>query len=364
MDLGFSFVVHGASGITGSVSSMSITETLGHHAVVAARTVMSDQTDLSTGTPVTVSWGGRSIAAYVSHVRRSPDPLSGEVVVYCVGATWPLKSGQHRTWDGYKLSSVVKDVVSPYRLAATVDDLDYPITASQSNGKSDWEFLSQLAVDHGRILVANNTTVHFIDPSKAVRSATNNGKLTPVSMISITADAGATSPRGGDTSQRVVFGLDESGHLLSGSSAPPPPGSRLSVVSSASPFTKPLAASVGSLAAAAQKVGAETNVNRWGVTAKGSAIGNAYVTCGSLVLLSNTRKVSLGHGVEGVWAVTKVEHVVAPKRYSMEVELGRDGFGAAFPRTPLNRQTVTEDGRVKTTPPPRILQGRWVSAWE
>jgi hypothetical protein len=137
---------------------------------------------------MTVSGACQVFAGYVADVRPESSSSFGlmnkspfqQVEVICMGASYRMRGSRSRSWNGYRLSDIAKDMAYTYGF-----DLDAPNDSSihpallQTN-ESDWQFLTRYANDLGYSVNVHGTHMHVYDPYKALSRQNSVYRLTTI----------------------------------------------------------------------------------------------------------------------------------------------------------------------------------------
>lgn len=133
------------------------------------------------GRPVRVvfSTGGnfyQTFHGYVEDVR--PKAFTGfglmnkspfqEARIVCMGASYSMRGSRSKTWVGYKLSDIAREMAAKYGFSLDVPSDSRVHEGILQTNESDWQFLSRYATMLGYSLTAHNTHMHLYDPYAAL----------------------------------------------------------------------------------------------------------------------------------------------------------------------------------------------------
>jgi hypothetical protein len=138
--------------------------------------------DLKTGTPVTVyikqEYREYTWFAYVTHTSKNVEGrLDKELLIQCVGATYPLKERTTKVFTETTITNVVEQIARENGFIAVVDS--HPVVFPQLTiaGHSYWEWLAEQAKRIGYVLWADGTTIYFRNLDTMINKGASNSPL-------------------------------------------------------------------------------------------------------------------------------------------------------------------------------------------
>ncbi len=295
--------------------------------------------------------------ATVEHLQATGESRSRipAVELHVFGATVVMQSGTQRIWYERNAASVAAELLAGNRMGADVDAHDHVWPLLAQTHESDGSMVVSLAKRIGYHVVADNTTVHFVDPAKAVTHV-----LSPVPSYRLSENGVpntyAFEPTYGMRNPEVDnVGLQRSyldskgevqtvlqGRLLTGLGRTPM-GFSATRAGTDTP--------VDSYEEAALANRAQSVENLWTYTATLTMPGDPWLTPGAVVEVSTPIA-----NYSGLWYVRSVRHAVGSKNFITTAELGKDATG-----TPLRLGGGLRDWRAETSS--RLHEGRWVATW-
>lgn len=117
--------------------------------------------------PVSLTAGGL--------MNRSPFQTAR---IVCMGASYNMRGSTSRTWVGYKLSTIAKELASKHRFSLDVPADDFINENVIQTNESDWQFLVRYAKQLGYRVNVHGTHMHVYDPQSALSRQTFYHKLT------------------------------------------------------------------------------------------------------------------------------------------------------------------------------------------
>lgn len=354
------------------IDAVSISEGEGAHDIIKIQGVLFGSFDrLPTGTPLKVWWRStrsrqRATFGYVSHIRPAPGD-SMEFTLYGVGATFYMKNAHHRAWDQPTLTQVVKDVAQEHRFDIEVDELPRKLSMEVQTGTTDWDFLRELAKEHGRMLIPWGTTLRMTDPEVVARQSATAAGLRLIPVVHATdfdPDIGSTSVRGGERATRYGFGVDpNTKRIVGGKSEQRPPLAHLGRKRLEPVFDRMVSSPADSVQEVLDGVAAADRQNAWATIGKGIAGGDPAIRPGKIVYLTARERRAIQQEM-GPWFVVETEHMMSHGHYRTKFTLGRDGYGVEIPHIPPRSGELSNDGYAgNLIPPARLLAGKWVASW-
>lgn len=311
------------------------------------------RTLLVQGTPVKVIWGTAAntanFAAKVHTVSYRDEPFGGPaqrtIVATCSGATDSLNI--NRSFTQYRdtpVTTVASGLVPKAGLSLMIEKHPFRWPLLKQDGMSDWEFLVECAKKVGWTMYGRNTDVRF--HSRAIRADNaplfydrigNLENLIDRQYIRDFEIVQSESLGSGERKRkRAAFAIEPRPYTAATATTPElrrrpkvfyAEARPLKGVSgkSKSPATlkeyrRQIRAS--NVFEARAILEGEQESNRHHIQGRASLNGDSTVHVGMSIRLA---AVNTDHN--GLWYVTKAEHILTPTEYVLNVELGRDGIG-------------------------------------
>lgn len=310
-----------------------------------------------------------SFCGYITHieplavthagtVNNSPFQLSR---VYCLGASYIMKSKSSRAWTNVTLSEVAEQVADKYQFSVSVPNNTFRFSSLVQSGQSDWSFLVETALKLGYRVTAENTHINIWDPYKAVsrkrsynvlytaRGTNSDPSPQPGQIIKFEGRIGAVTPDGNKTPSTIHV-LDKTGKIMSVSNADNADQSGLGTPIT-SIFTDTYNVNADSFDMGNTLVTGDLRKD-FPLTATVDVVGDPTVQPGGIV---NIREYNTEF--DGFWHVSSVRHEIAQSAMMSYLVLNRDSLGPA-------QDTSTPTEVYKTPPAPSLRSARWVSETE
>lgn len=358
-----------------------------HHdfAIIEVQGEQDNQREYRTGAPVQLTWGRSpqgtdDFYGYIDHVvpkldRKERATNMRSIMVYCLGASWPLKNPVQSVYVGLTTSDAIRDVAAKNFFTTDVTDNQIIWPSLSAAGVSQWDFLVDMAKRSGRTLYCNKTEVRCYD---ALTTLKRSDRPVPTfyfydkhpelnTVIDFKVRSGEAGVEDGrqrriryaqgidDHTGLAVFARDDASQLTV---------DQLSLDSPDPWFDKfETDFVVPSNLLAMQRLDAEARRNRFYIKAHAQVVGDTRVTQGGVVILEG-----LANKHSGAWYVHAVKHTITKARYVMDLELGRDSEydDGLRPGPPANvvRPRFDPFGiEVTRTPPTILVNGTWRSSW-
>ena len=336
------------------------------------------------GKPISVRWGWppqtADFVGYVHHVAVDHEPdrpgFPKLMRVICIGATDVFNQTAFRQYRSVRVDAAVTDVAAAAGFSTLIERHDYAWPLLQQEGQSTWTFLNDCAKRIGWTLYARGTDLRC--HSRVIRSSgalsyrqapsDNDYNVDRMALYSFKAVQAETLKDAPSNRARVVRGVDSTGVLFTVVTGTP---DALSGARALAPklveYTNTAASSV---AEAEAILAGEQENNRHHIRAKATVTGDPRLHPARAV-----RLIGQGRDNDGLWYVTRVEHVLTGTRYRAALELGRDSVGdpaaARLVRIPpgdTSVRPVAQRGAAleaaaldASAPAARYADGRWVS---
>lgn len=125
--------------------------------------------------------------------------------VYCIGASYDMRSRRTTVWNNVTLKKIVSDLADKYNFTASVPDDPYVFPRLVQSGESDWGLLKRACHYLGYRLSMRNTHMDIWDPFTSLSrygtaplyamSANSNGlNVQPGQVIDFNATVGVITP--------------------------------------------------------------------------------------------------------------------------------------------------------------------------
>jgi phage protein D len=348
--------------------SVTITETEYNHDVATLKFWGGDidSDALASGTPMSMTYGRpqatRVFYGYVNHPTRTNNNLANQsladrnaVTVTCVGASWPLKQTDTKIFTNTTCAQVVAQIAALFNLSADIipDTTVWP--SLQMAGQSYWQFCVTLAQKIGYTFYCNGIQLVFKPRTTSginlnSLAAMYDYRADPSSLVNFTPTTGTTSPQGGQLANRQLAGINpRTLQSIYSQQSGTPNTPALGTTVETPPFNLTQHNVVTSQAESDANVSGAAASNQLYITATATAIGNAFISQGSLVYIQNANG-----SQNGLWFVTSASHALNAANYVTNLCLGRDSVG------PTNNISVLPQ---IMTPPTAVLTGTlWVVA--
>lgn len=158
------------------------------------RTSSSWVSTLKTGTPVRFSWNQHNMTTtwvgYVSHVTKdSSNQAAKEMKVYCVGASYVLKTRATRIFKNKSVTDVAKLIAKDFGFSFVGEPSSRKFDQLSMTGESYWSFLQKQAKRIGYGFYIQNATMYMRPLDKLLNASTNTAPV-------FTFTSAGASPRG------------------------------------------------------------------------------------------------------------------------------------------------------------------------
>ena len=322
---------------------------------------------LTSGSPLTVTWGTRSgqrvFNGYVNHPQRLNNALStasdrssrNSVTISCIGASWPMRQPGTQVWHNYTASQVVSEIATLFNFSQNIvfDSQVWPTLPMA--GRTYFAFCAELAKRIGYTFFCNGVELVFkprnTNPQQLKTDVVvYDYKADPNSLSTLVPTLGAANPSGGQLRNRYASAIDPRTNQViyagvSGSGTP----TVLGAVQETPLFDEVLHHTVSTQQELNTVVAGAALHNQMYITADAFAAGNALLSPGSLVFVRNANG-----SQDGFWFVHQAVHDISPIAYTTTLSLGRDSLGSSAAFSVLPRSY---------TPAKAILvNGYWVAS--
>ncbi len=324
----------------------------------------ADDKRLVTGTPVQVEWGypGRSrvFYGYINHLERNNSPYppgdaqaQAGLQLYCVGASWRLKSEDYASYTGATVPQVVQAVALGNRMNAIVGPNAYAWPFLSQQGMSYWSFLVNIVKRIGYTLISRGVTLVALPRNTnplASQNLIGSFDYNQGHVLKFRATLGENAPGEEPLRQRKGYYLDTRsgtvGEIVHNGFPKAPMG-----VETAYPVFQSMMGGLPASSAAemSQELVGASESNQFYLGGKALIVGNARVSAGDLVFFLNIPNGSQN----GVWYVKEAVHHLHGINYTTELTLGRNAYSSTGGvATPYNYSYSPLAGA-------RIVQGMW-----
>lgn len=285
---------------------------------------------LVSGAPVVVTWGGSNTdsARFYGYVYKVSPRYGGQPVsrVVCVGLSYPLMNQQARVWTDVTAAVVVRELAREAQMSADVADggREYAQVV-QKVGESAWQLLTRLADTTGNVLRVEGSTLVFRDRADFTRTFRPGAPVltygSGAELMRFEAAAGSYTPELGATnSHHLLFGLDQSGVLISDVQ-----GAASFHETMAPVFQRVEPGALSSVEEANEAKRALAERNRFHIQAKAECTGKPQLAPEREVYING-----LSGRWNGYWTIREVTHVLSRDGYRCDLMLGTDGLGDAL----------------------------------
>lgn len=323
---------------------------------------------LISGSPMQASFGRpsamRNFYGYVNHAGRTNNNFSttttgadrNGTTVVCVGASWPMKQTDTRSWSNYTASQIIQEIATAFGLDANIvpDTTMWP--TQQMAGRTYWQFCVYLAQLIGYTFYCSGTQLVFkprtTNPNSLASLAAIYDYLTnPASLPVFSPTVGAASPAGGELANRQLVGINpRTTQIVYAAAAGSLASTMLGAASVTPVFNKTEHCTVRSQEEAQTKVNGIGALNQLFISATATSAGNALIAQGSLIYVQNANG-----SQNGLWFVEKAVHTFNSQTYVIDLTLGRDSMGATA--------TINALPQTKLPPSARLVSGStWMAA--
>lgn len=313
-----------------------------------------------------VPHGSRSMPGYVVSGIPTVDQTrkfrGASFDVTASGATFPLKNVGRAVWQDIHGWEVVQRIARAFQLNARVDRVGSFFPVLRQDGRSFWEFLTDLADREGMLLYVDGTTIHYRHlpalereqiPSAIPFTLNGNPRIQHLST-----DMGQANPRG-PANKRIAV-VDRQGRQLAGKI------SAYNKTTSGNAGLLEESAITDELSSAQDELQALDRRNKPFHHTKALLDGDVRLRPGRGIFLEE-----VGSKMAGFWLVTRARHDFGESNnsYVTEVELRRSDVGARSRAVPIRASSGhvaiagghLGDPRTLTQERSRLLKGSWVS---
>ena len=339
---------------------------------------------LKTGVAVHVRWKNeKGVGEFFGYTNDATPTTQGttrrDLVVTCVGSSFPLKEGGNKHWANKTASDIVTDIAKKFNLKPVVTSHPTRFSHQSLTGHSYWEKVQELAQRVGYVAQVIGTELHFHPMDVMLNKFTTSipvlsfqDKLIPAGGIWEAQTLDMFKPTLGDHVERgnhtrkskTVSGIHPvTGKLFSSTSSPGKVGTNLRKNTVDPIFSQIIPTHITDTPEAAKATAeAYAQLARWSIPAKAAAQGDARIAPYRTVEINNTNE-----STDGYWVVTKAEHTwLFSGVYTVEFSCVTDGLGGNKPtafRTSKATVTPTRNieyelaQKVTTKPTPVKLNG-------
>lgn len=287
-------------------------------------------------------------------VNDSPFQL---IRIYCMGASYIMKSKTSNVWENITLPELAKEIADKYDFGLSVPKDSYRFSRVVQTAESDWAFLVRIANQLGYAVTAHGPYIHIWDSYKALRRNSSysvlktikglNGDTTPNlgQIIMFEAQYGAITPeatRAPDT----VHVLDRDNNIMSISS---------SLITETSGLGTPLTSIFSNVVndnadtyEMGNRVVSAALRDGFSVTAKVMITGLPILKPGSIVRIDKYES-----DFDGYWYVQDVQHQITKSELVSYLKIATDS-------TPVRQLSINSVRPQVITPPASVIRGRWV----
>lgn len=276
--------------------------------------------------PVQIVWGytpadTETFTGYVHHSEQHD--VAGEtrrLKVFCIGASRPMDQAKRRSFQRLNVGGIISRIAKEHRLAVQMDPSSRFHEHIPQLGRTNWNLCVALAKDIGFTFGCRGTTLYFkrrvIDtrPGRQPTFRLRRGVTWGIrgSLYSLVHKAGSAPMH----ERRVVQvdGVDDQGRPLTmvdrGDCCDP---------------DKPIFTSfvddepVHSIHDGRELLSGLSNMNRFYVIAKAKMAGSPKVRPGMTIQV-----LDVSAEANGYWWTGSVDHIITPREYRMEAEIGRE----------------------------------------
>lgn len=340
-----------------TASGLRYSSVHGNHEVAVLRTVDGwvNAETLPQGSPIHITWandfGSRNFYGYVhSHTKR--DSMAA---IFCVGATWNLKTKGGQIWKNRTADMIVKEICRNAGLEAVTVPHPHVYKYFAQENLTYWGVLKFLAQQTGYVLHADGTRVYFVPWDYWVQhqqglspyflqnssgGQTGQADSTLVEFIPDMADNHVDA--GASAEQAIVTGVDSAGHpyVVVGAAA-----STISGTARAVGATTYSSSTLTDASLAKSISDAWASNNRFNYRANVVLAGNPLVQADMPLYLDG-----LGSS-NGLWTALEVHHRFSIKgEYEIRGVVGSDGLPKVNKSMPAANQSSLTDGWKSTMP--------------
>ena len=280
------------------------------------------------------------------------------VRVYCLGASYLMKSKTSKVWENVSLYDIALEIAEKYDYSLSIPKDTYRFTRVAQTAESDWELLVRLSKKLGYVVSNHGTHIHIWDSYKALRREVSyatlntikglNGDVTPNlgQIIMFEAQYGAITPEA-TRAPDIIHVLDRDGKVSSISSSLITETSGLGNPIQ-SIFTNVLNENADTYEMGHRAVSAALRTG-FSVTAKVMITGLPTLRPGSIVKINKYES-----DFDGYWYVQEVHHQITKSELVSYLKIATD----STPVTTLSPNVVRP---YKAPPEPNLIKGKWVT---
>lgn len=297
-------------------------------------------------------------ASYEGAVNNSPFQLTR---VYCLGASYLMKSKYSRVWENVTLAEIGTELSDKYQFSISVPNDSYRFPRLVQSAESDWSFLVNTAKALGYSTIADNSHIHIWDRYKAVsrrrsynalytlRGMYGNPSPQPGQIMKFDGTIGAVTTNGSKTYD-TAYVLDKTGNVISVSNASVEKQSGLGVPVGTR-FTNTYSVNADSYEMGQRLVEGELR-NKFPFSASVDVVGDPSIQPGGIVNINEYNS-----QFDGFWYVTGVRHEISQSTMASFVNIVKDSFGGT-----TSDPVVTS---MYASPPDAVLRNsKWISETE
>lgn len=289
-------------------------------------------------------------------VNKSPFQLTR---VYCMGASYLMKSKRSRVWENITISEIAQQLADTYKFSVSVPNDPYRFSRLVQSSESDWRFLVNTAKQLGYSVLVENTHINVWDPFKALsqrraysalytsRGLYGNPNPQPGQIIQFDGRIGAVTPDASKT-PNTIHVLDKQGNILSISNADSSDHSGLGTPVKTK-FTDTYSKNADSFEMGSKLVNGELR-RSFPFYAKVTVVGDPGINPGGIVNIKEYNA-----QFDGFWYVTTVTHELTQSSMVTFLEIIKDSTGASTD-TPMYTSPYVQP------PVPAIQDGSWISS--
>lgn len=277
--------------------------------------------------------------------------------IYCMGASYVMKSKKSNVWENITLPELAKEIADRYDFGLAVPNDSYRFTRVSQTAESDWALLVRVSNQLGYAVTAHGPYIHIWDSYKALRRNSSyallktikglNGDVTPNlgQIIMFDAQYGAITPeatRAPDT----IHVLDRNNNIVSISS---------SLSSETSGLGTPLTSIFSNVVSdnadtyeMGNRVVSAALRDGFSVTANVMITGLPILKPGSIVKIDKYES-----DFDGFWYVQEVQHQITKSEMVSYLKIATDS-------TPIKNLSTNSVRPQTPTPPATTIQGKWV----
>lgn len=292
-------------------------------------------------------------------VNSSPFQI---VRMYCLSASYVMKSRRSRVWEGVTLPDIVKNFSDSYKFSMSVPQDSYRFKRLTQSGQSDWEFLTKVAGSLGYSVFVEGTHIHVWDPFQALGRRSSygilktlrglNGNVTPNvgQVLRFEGRIGAVSTSGSRTLDTLHI-LDKDGKTVSVGNATIDDKSGLGTTLE-SRFNDTLPINADTYEMAYKLVHGRLR-KKFPLSAVVDITGNPTLHPGGIVLLDK-----YDAEFDGFWYIVGVRHELTRSELVTILELAKDSIDGESP--------LITGSEYLRPPAPTLINATWVSerVWE